>query len=135
MRQTGPSRLAALALLALLLGVPGIVWAHCPACEAAGAPQASGCHKDNGPKLLPEHCGGGAGRVADPCCGRLEAPAPTSATTAVTAPTPPSPALAPLAAAPAIPLRQEPARPPRLAGEPLLREGTGLFLLLSVFRI
>ena len=135
MRQTRPTRLAALALLSLVLGVPGIVWVHCPACEAMEAPQASGCHGDSGLKLLPEHCGGQAAILADLCCGRLETPAPSSGTTATTAPAAPSLALAPMAAAPAIPLWQEPANPPRLADEPPLHEGTGLFVLLSVFRI
>jgi hypothetical protein len=115
-------RIAALLLiLALLAGLPGVLYAACgpcpardtmPCCQSSGAPMVK----------------------APPCCETFKTPAPVPASRAVEpSVTAPVVLAAPLAL-PAEPLAERPLWAPH-PSPPLLHEGVGLYTLNSVFLI
>lgn len=120
-------------LLALVLGVPGLLHAGCPACAATVARTAPDCHEKSGPELHPACCGGSPAAVA--CCGEMTVPKTTPGIEAVAAKAAPSPAPLTLAPVAVASVREALARPARLAGGPLLYEGAGLYTLHSVLLI
>ena len=110
-------------LLALVLGMPGLLQAGCPACATMRA---------HGPDLHPACCGGSS--AAAGCC-EMKVPESTPGIEAVAAKAAPAPA--PLTQAPvaAASVHEALARPVRLAGDPLLYESAGLYTLHSVLLI
>lgn len=118
-------------LLALMLGVPGLLHA-CPTCAAMMAPTGPGCHERSGSELHPACCGGSSATVG--CCGELTVPETTpgiDAVAAKAAPAPPPLTLAPVVAS----VHEALARPVCLADDHLLYEGAGLYTLHSVLLI
>jgi len=126
MRRTGQSRIAAILLLTLLIGVAGPSLAGCAACAAVKGCARPGCHE--APEVVPPCCGGNAETSTASCCGRSEAPLGT----ALQAPSP-SEAMAsdPFspAAAPAVLVQRADAVPVRPMKIPLPRNGVGLYTL------
>ncbi len=131
MRRTGPTRIAALALIALLIGLPGLLWADCP-CKAMSR-QPSGCHEESGPSFHPECCGGGAARI-NVCCGR-PAEAPATGTEAAISPKMPASAEVCPAAVPVVFVRPETPEPVRPSADPPWYEGVDLCTLHSTLLI
>ena len=132
MRRIGQTRIAAILLLALLLGVAGPLWAGCTVCAAVKAAEGTGCHGERAPQVHRACCGGKALETAEVCCGRFAAPSPRAplwAPSKASAATLPSPT-----AAPATLVRQGDAAPVRL-DDPLLHEGVGLYTLHSILLI
>lgn len=136
MRRIGRNRIAVTAgaaLLALLAGIAGPLWAGC--CTSATATLMPGCHEESAPEIHPPCCGGKemapTGAAGD-CCGRIQAAAPATATPTAA----PAPLCAPTSPpVPAEPVRQD-AAPVRLPlHPPPLHAGVGLFTLFSVFLI
>ncbi len=120
--------------LALVLGMPGLLLAGCPACAATVVPTAPDCHERSGPEqLLPACCGGSSATAG--CCGEMKVPETTPGLETVAAKAASSPA--PLTQAPVAVagVHEAPARPVRLAGGPLLYESAGLYTLHSVLLI
>ena len=132
MSHTGRSLKIVAGILALMLGVPGLLQA-CPACAAMMAPTGPDCHERSGSELHPACCGGSSATVG--CCGELTVPETTpgiEAVAAKVAPAPPPLTLAPIAIASE---HETLASPVRLADDPLLYEGAGLYALHSVLLI
>lgn len=133
MRRTGRTRIAVLALLALLGWLAGPTWADCCASmTTATATPMPGCQGERAPEIHPPCCGGKEVAPTGSCCGRISAAAPATAT--------PTPAPAPLCASispgtPAEPVQQDaaPVRLPPLP--PPLHAGVGLYTLHAVFLI
>ena len=119
-------------LLVLVLGVPGLLQA-CPSCAVMMARTAPDCHETSRPELYPTCCGGSSATAG--CCAEMQAPETTPGTQAVAGLTAPTPD--PLVQAPACvaSVREALARPIRIAGDPLLYEGAGLYTLHSVLLI
>ena len=121
MRLDRRTRIAALLLiLALLAGLPGVLYAACGPC--LGPSSMSCCHPSAAPTVK-----------APPCCGTVKTPAPVPAYRA-TEPSASAPVeLAAPLALPAEPLAERPLWAP--PAPPLLHEGVGLYTLHSVFLI
>ena len=133
MRRTGRSRIALLAVLALLGWLAGPLWADCcPSLTAATATQMPGCHEESAPEIHPPCCGGKAAAPTKDCCGLFQAVAPATVTP-TPAPAPCCELTAPLT--PAEPVRQDaaPVRLPPLP--PPLHTDVGLYTLHAVFLI
>ena len=116
MRRTGQSRIVAILLLALLIGIAGPSLTGRAAC----------CHKAS--KVVPPCCGGNAETSTASCCGRSEVPLGT----ALQAPSPLEvKAASPLspATAPAVLSQRTDAAPVRLIKIPPPRDGVGLYTL------
>jgi len=116
------TRIAALLLvLALLAGLPGVLYAACGPCPARSA--------------MPCCQSSGAPAVREPsCCETVKTPAPVPASRAVEpAVSAPVAVAAPVALA-AKPLAERPLWAPHPL-PPLLHEGVGLYTLNSVFLI
>lgn len=131
MRRTGQSRIAAILLLTLLIGVAGPSWAGCAACAAVKGCARPGCH--DAPKVASPCCGGNEEKAAASCCGRSVAPLGA----ALLAPGP-SEVMAgnPLSSAAAPALHQMMnAVPVRLVKIPLPRDGVGLYTLHAALLI
>lgn len=111
------------ALLALVLGVPGLLHTDCPACAAMTA---------HGPELHPACCGGSSATAG--CC-EMKVPESSPGIEAVAAKVTPPTAPLPQAPIAAARVHEALARPVRLAGNPLLREGAGLYTLHSILLI
>jgi hypothetical protein len=131
MRRTGLSRIAAILLLTLLIGVAGPSLAGRVACAAVQGCARPGCH--NVPKVVPPCCGGNA-ETSTSCCGRSEVPLGT----ALQAPSPLEVMAASLfssAAAPAAFAQPADAAPVRLIKILPPRESVGLYTLYSALLI
>ena len=116
------TRVAALLLvLALLAGLPGVLYAACGPCP--GPSSMSCCHPSAAPTVK-----------APPCCGTVKTLTPVQAARAVEPPVSAPIALAAPLALPAEPLAERPLWAPPSA-PPLLHEGVGLYTLHSVFLI
>ena len=111
------ARIALLLVLALLAGLPGVLYAACGPCPAPST--MSCCHPSTAPAVK-----------APPCCGTVKTPAPASRAIgpSVSAPV----ALAAPLALPAEPLAERPLQAPH-PPPPLLHEGVGLYTLHAVF--
>jgi len=131
MRRTGPTRIAALALITLLIGLPGLLRAGCHSCGATSH-QSSACHQERGPAFHPACCGGNPTFVSD-CCG--PAGAPSSVTAAAVAPKAPSSAAICPATAPALFAQFEGPQPVRHSAETPCCVGVELYTLHSNFLI
>ena len=132
MMRTGRMSPIVAGLLALMLGVPGLFQA-CSACAAVMAPTGLDCHERSGAELHPACCGGNSAIAG--CCGEMTVPETTPGIEAVAAKAAPAPtprALAPIAIAS---VHEALARPVRLADDPLLYEGDGLYTFFSVLLI
>ena len=130
MMRTGRMTPIVAGLLALVLGVPGFVQA-CPACASMMAPTGPDCHKRSGAEFHPACCGGSSATAG--CCGEMSVPETgIEAVGAKVAPAPPPLTLDPIAIAS---MHEALVRPVRLADDPLLYEGAGLYTLLSVLLI
>ena len=110
-------------LLALVLGVPGLLHAGCPACAAIMA---------HGPALHPACCGGNSATAG--CC-EMKVPESTPGIEAVAAKVAPPTAPLPQAPIAAASVHEALARPVPLAGDPLLYESAGICTLHSVLLI
>ena len=133
MRRTGNSLQIAAGILALVLGVPGLLLPGCAACAFSAAQAGPECHESARPALHSACCGGSS--VMAPCCGEMKEPVTLPGTQTAAALTAPS--SAPLVQATAVVARMHEtlARPVRPADAPLLYEGTGLYTLHSVLLI
>jgi len=138
MESTRRTRNVSLALLVLLAGLPGCLYAGCDACPLATARTLGASHFSGGtPRVAPPCCpqdnASPTVRNAS-CCGfRAAVPAETSRAVVLS----PAPAVAPALAAPVI-LCDEPvaARAAVPAPDPPpLHSGLGLYTLHSVFLI
>ena len=132
MMRTGRMTPIVAGLLALVLGVPGLLQA-CPACAAVMAPTGPDCHERSGAELHPACCGGSSATAG--CCGEMTVPETTPGIEAVAAKAAPSPAPLTLAPVAVASVHEALARPVCLAGDPLLYEGAGLYTLHSVLLI
>jgi hypothetical protein len=135
MKRIGRSRIVALALLVVLAGLPGLLQAACPGCEASQAVQSSPCHGERAAKPHSPCCDGFAWKPAGSCCGQMAAAEPGPATRAATAPSAPVLSLVSPATAPATSVRRDDARRMRLPESPPLHQGIGLHVLHSAFLI
>ena len=131
MRRTGRIRIAALALITLLIGLPGLLRAGCSSCQTVS--KHAGCHQESGPAFHPACCGGSA-TLVDRCCGSLTG-TPSDGTEIAVAPKAPASAATCPVAAPVVFVQLETPNPVRLATDPLIHEGIGLYTLLSILLI
>lgn len=116
------TRIAALLLvLALLAGLPGVLYAACGPCPARSAMPC--CQSSAAPTVK-----------APPCCGTVQTPAPVPVSRALPPSVAAPAALAAPLALPAEPPAERPLSAPHPA-PPLLHEGVGLYTLHSVFLI
>ena len=130
MMRTGRITPIVAGLLALVLGVPGLLQA-CPACAAVMAPNGPDCHERSGAELHPACCGGNSDTAS--CCGEMTVPETTPGIETVAdkgAPAPPPLTLAPIAS-----VYEALARPICLAHDPPLYDGAALYTLHSVLLI
>jgi hypothetical protein len=133
MMRTGRMTPIVAGLLALVLGVPGLLQAGCPACAATMARTAPDCPEKSGPELHPACCGGSSATAA--CCGEMKVPESTPGIEAVAAKAAPAPAALTPAPVAVASVHEALSRPVRLAGDPLLYESAGLYTLHSVLLI
>jgi hypothetical protein len=115
------TRIALLLILALLAGLPGVLFAACGPCPARSAMPC--CQSSGAPTVK-----------APSCCETVKTPAPVPASRAVEPFASAPVALAAPLALPAEPLTERPLWAPHPA-PPLLHEGVGLHTLHSVFLI
>jgi hypothetical protein len=131
MKRNGSLRIA-IGVLALLLGLPGLLQVGCPACLAVTGAAGSGCHERSGPELHPACCGGDL--KAAGCCGEMKSPEPARGVEAVAVRNLPAPALLVQPTAAVQSLHEGRPRPVPGASQPLY-EGAGLYTLHSVLLI
>ena len=131
MRRAGRLRVPALGLLALLLGVPGLLAAVCPMCDDMSAGSGMSCPQPSGPEIHPSCCAGSAPSLS--CCDRVDvAEAGKQAISAPAAPLLVAPAQEVLSA---VSLQETRPAAPFLPEDPPRDEGTALYTLHSVFLI
>lgn len=131
MRRTARIRIAALVLIALI-GLPGLLRAGCPSCEATSQ-WSSACHQERGPAFHPACCGGSAALVDDCCIGPVGGP--SARTEAAIAPQAPAGAAICPAPVPVVFLLPETPEPVRLVTVPPGHGGNGLYTLYSTLLI
>lgn len=127
----GPLRLTALGLLTLLIGVPGLLAAACPMCDAMPAGSGMSCPQPSGPEIHAPCCAESAPRLS--CCDRMEIAEPGhQAVTVPAAPVLVPPAEDVLAAAS---VEETQTAATLLPEDPPRDEGIPLYTLHSVFLI
>lgn len=132
MRRTGRTRIAALVLIALLIGAPGLLRAGCFSCKASSYPGMA-CHPEKGPELHPACCGGTAAFVRD-CCTDSKGALSAGNEAALAPQSPASVAVFP-DSIPVLFLLPESPDPVRLVADPPWHERVGLYTLYSAFLI
>lgn len=131
MGRTGRLRATALCLLTLLIGVPGLLAAACPMCEAMSAGSGMSCPEPSGPEVQSPCCPESAPNLS--CCDRVE-PA-ESGQQAV--PVPAAPLFVPPTedALFAVSIQETQAALPSFPEDPPRHAGIALYTLHSVFLI